>query len=375
MRRITVRFPQSSEDERRKRQKRGAAAALLIVATLLGASWASAPPPAPPKPVVTTQTVPAGPAIAPPPVLAPAKLVATPLQLTFGLTPAPQIVRVSNGGDLPLPLDAPTVRGKSFRLSSDCPPQLAKNESCGIAVVFDASVAGSARDMLTIGFAQISLTGTAPPRPPVDLQPLDFGQSVFGARGEPRRIRLTNFSATSMGIGEVEVPKPFRAIGDACSGAQLPPSGVCDVAVGFEPPAASAYEAELRIVGRRNELIARAALRGVAIAPKAVQPPSLPPVRLVIEPKQLDFGRIVSRKKTITITNPGPRAVRITDVTLAPDGVFKVESQCRGVVLQANQRCTVSVSVRLFHGAAAARVVVEYDGGSESAGISANTTP
>ena len=277
MRRITVRFPQRGEDERRKRQKRGASAALLIVATLLGAAWASAPSSAPPKPVVITQTIPVAvvATIAPPaatsapPVLTPAKLVATPLQLTFGLTPTPQIVRLSNGGDLPVALAAPSTRGKSFRVSSDCPGQLAKNESCGVAVVFDAAVAGSARDTLTIGSAQISLAGTAPPRPPVDLQPLDFGQRILGARGEPRRIRLSNFSPTSMSIGKVEVPQPFSAVSDSCSGAQLPPSGVCDVNIGFEPSAASAYEAELRIIGRRNELIARAALRGVAIAPKS----------------------------------------------------------------------------------------------------------
>jgi len=382
MRRITVRFPQVGEDERRKR-KRGASAALLMVVALLGASWASAPPPAPPKPVVITQTVPAAvtttaPATvaSAPPALTPAQLVVTPLDLAFGPMPAPQMVRVSNGGDLPLPLGTPSTRGKSFRVSSDCPPELAKNESCGVAVVFDAAVAGSARDTLTIGSARIPLAGTAPPRPPVDLQPLDFGQRAVGARGEPQAIRLSNFSAASMSIGKVEVPRPFRVLKDACSGAQLPPSGVCDVHVGFEPASASTYEAELRVVGRRNELIARAALRGVAVAaPRIVQPANLPPVKLDIDPRQLDFGRIVSRKKTVTITNPGLRAVRISDVTLEPAGVFNVESQCRGVVLQPGQHCTVSVSVRLFHGAAAARIVVHYDGGSESAGISADTTP
>ena len=67
--------------------------------------------------------------------------------------------------------------------------------------------------------------------------------------------------------------------------------------------------------------------------------------------------------------------MRIADVTLDPEGVFKVESHCRAVVLQANQHCTVSVSVRLFHGAAAARVIVHYDGGSESAGVSVTPTP
>lgn len=298
MRRITVSFPRSGEDERRKRQKRGAAAALLIVAALLGAAWASAPPP---KPIVITQTVtqtetvpvvqtnPPATATTAPPVLAPGKVVATPPRLLFGPTPAPQIVRVSNGGDLPLVLGAPSIRGKSFRLSSDCPAELAKNETCGVAVVFDASVAGSARDTLTIGSAQISLAGTAPPppRPPVEIRPPDLGHH--------------------------DVPVP----------------------------------------------------------PEIVQPSTLPPIRLDIEPKQLDFGRVVPRTKTIVVSNPGPRAVRVSDVTLEPLGVFKVESQCRGVVLQPNQRCTVSVSVPPFHGAAAGRIIVHYDGGSESAGVSA----
>src|SRR5436305_12178666 len=97
------------------------------------------------------------PPVTPPPPL-PAKLKVTPLKLDFsqpsdGYVPPPKIAQIRNGGDLPLAIPPPATNGRSFRLSNDCPPQLAKGESCGVAVVFDASVAGSPSGTVTVGGA------------------------------------------------------------------------------------------------------------------------------------------------------------------------------------------------------------------------------
>ena len=99
-------------------------------------------------------------------------------------------------------------------------------------------------------------------------------------------------------------------------------------------------------------------------------PKPLPPVKLEIEPKEIHFGAIFSRSKKITVHNPGPRAVRISDVYLLPKSVFNIKTDCRDKVLEVDARCEVNVSVRLFHRNAAASVIVQYDGGQQTAGVS-----
>src|SRR5436305_202851 len=280
MREIRIHFAPPDEDSRRRNQKRGAAGGLLFLGAILTAAWAGRPPkpsPPPPPPIVIEKTVTVfqtattatTATTAPTPPL-PARLLVAPAQLVFaqpddGSTPPPQLLRVRNSGELPLALSPPAARGRSFRVSNDCPPQLAKGESCGVAVSFDAAVAGSARDRLTIrgssGATEIPLSGTARTWPAVELQPLDFGRQIIGSHAEPRTLRVTNSAPSPIAIGTISIPSPFHTVSDHCTAARLLPGGTCDVVIDFDPTAVGAFDHEIAIPCRTSGVVARAAIR------------------------------------------------------------------------------------------------------------------
>jgi hypothetical protein len=388
MRSITIYL--GEPDERRKRkEKRGGAALVLIIGAVAAVIWASSS-----KPVAPVVTIPEGTAAAqsdagwqrdseepPPPVTEsvaappiPATLAVQPRQLAFqqqnGAVPAAQFIRVRNSGQSPLAFRGATTASTRFRPSTDCPPQLAADESCAVAVVFDPTPGRNATDTLTIrsdaGNVQIRLTGAAPPLPAFELPPIEFDPRIVGAGGEPRNVRLTNARLTALTPGPARVGAPFRIVKDGCQGATLPAGGGCDLAIDFDPPAAATYTGELTIAAPDGTLIARAPVRGIGtkVTPVAV--------KLQIEPRRLDFSALLPHSKRITVSNPNPRAVKITDVSIVPK-VFDVTTDCLDKPLEPNGRCSITVSRRMVVGAAVANIIVHYDGGEEIAGVSART--
>jgi len=385
MRSITIDLGELGD--RRRKEKRGGAALLVILGAVAATIWASAPKPVapvviPPTTTTTTQSdagwqrdseEPPPPAIEPaitPPT--PATLAVQPRQLAFqqqnGAVPAAQFIRVRNSGASPLAFRGVTTGSTRFRPSTDCPPQLAADESCAVAVVFDPTPGRNASDTLTIrsdaGNAQIRLTGSAPPLPPFELAPVEFDPRIVGAGGDPRRVHLTNPRLTTLTPGPARTGAPFRIVKDGCQGATLPGGGGCDILIDFDPPAAASYTGELTIAAPDGTLIARAPLRGsgTKVAPVAV--------KLDIEPRRLDFSALLPRSKRITVTNPSSRAVKITDVSITPK-VFDVTTDCLDKPLEPNGRCQITVSRRIVVGAAVADIIVRYDGGEEIAGVSA----
>lgn len=377
------------DDQRRRKQKRGGAALIVIIGAVAAMIWASAPKPV--EPVVVppttssaaqTDTVwqrdseeppppPIEPAITPP---APATLTVQPRQLAFqpqnGAVPAAQFIRVRNGGQSPLAFRGATTGSTRFRPSTDCPPQLAADESCAVAVVFDPTPGRNATDTLTIrsdaGNAQIRLTGAAPTLPPVELPPIEFDPRIVGAGGAPRTVRLTNPRLNALASGPARVGAPFRIVKDGCQGVVLPSGGGCDLVIDFDPPAVATYTGELRVAGTDGSLIARAPVRGSGTT--KVTPPA--PVKLDIEPRRLDFSTLLPHSKRITVSNPSSRAVKITDVSIVPNA-FDVTTDCLAKPLEPNARCSITVSRRTVVGAATANVIVRYEGGEEIAGVSA----
>lgn len=376
------------DDQRRRKQKRGGAL-VVVIGAAAAVIWASAPKPVepvvvPPATPPATQTdtgwqrdseepppPPIEPAVTPP---APATLTVQPRQLAFqpqnGAVPAAQFIRVRNSGQSPLAFRGATTGSARFRPSTDCPPQLAADESCAVAIVFDPTPGRNATDTLTIrsdaGNAQIRLTGAAPTLPPVELPPIEFDPRIVGAGGEPRTVHLANPRLNALASGPARVGAPFRIVKDGCQGVVLPSGGGCDLVVDFDPPAVATYTGELRIAGPDGSLIARAPLRGTGTK---ITPP-LAPVKLDIEPRRLDFSTLLPHSKRITVSNPSSRAVKITDVSIVPK-VFDVTTDCLEKPLEPNGRCSITVSRRMVVGAAIASVIVRYDGGEEIAGVSA----
>jgi hypothetical protein len=401
MRSITIHFGEA-ERQRKRRQRRGAAVGLIVLGAVGFATLAGRPAPVVLKPdstatiVTTTRTVSttttqatattditattdttATTVTVPPPVAA--TLAAQPRRLVFtqrkdGGVPAAQFIHVANTGDEPLGLGRPATRSTSFRVTADCPPKLAKHEACVVAALFDPTVAGNASDTLTIksggGTALIDLIGTATPPPAIELQPVDFGRQLLGVTGEAHGIRLTNSRGMPLAIGAVTVPLPFHLITDRCSGTRLLSGAACDLLVDFDPAAAATYDVELLITAADRSLAARAALHGIGISALVIK---LPPVKLIIEPRRIDFAGPVPRSKPIMVRNPGPRPANITDVVLSPSaGEFEIKTNCRGTLVP-NAECRIDIYLTAFNfKGGAANVIVKYDGTEDSAGVMAH---
>jgi len=362
-------------DDDSRRRKSGAAVLLIGLGLLFFAGWKS-------EPRVVTETVTVTQTVAvsqttsttsttstQPPPPTPPQLTVNRTELRFTQAVV-QLVRLTNLGDEPLTVARPAGGNASFPLSSDCSAPLAKNASCAIAVAFDPAVTGSSRGTIRInsngGTATIALVGEARPLPAIELQPIDFGKRLVGSSGETHTLRLSNSGAAPLAVRAAMTHSPFNVVRDGCEGMRLAAGGGCDVVVDFDPTAAGPQRDELRIDSPSGALIAHSALSGYAYVEV--------PVKLVLTPPQVDIPALERRRvQTIAVSNPGPRTAVIRDVKLVPnDGTFRIKDTCSGKTLAPNAppcRIDVILAGPVLHGAAIRKVVVTYDGGSESADV------
>jgi len=382
MRKIIIR----PAEESRRRASGGAIVGVIAIALVFFAASRNKPPvPLPPRATVTeTVTVTVTITVPPentsgstgssgstgPPL--PARLEVNRQQLSFN-GPALELVRISNAGEEPLAIDKPVSPHASFRLSSDCDAPLGKSDQCVVAVAYDDTVAGSMKTSLRIasngGDATVALIGNARRIPVVELKSLDFGKRAVGSTGETQSARFTNSSPLPINVGNASVPAPFHLVQDGCAGAKVAPGGNCDVVVDFDPTAPGVQSGELRIVAVAGNVIGHAAVSGYAY----VQPP----VKLVMNPPQIDFGMARERRiQTINVTNPGPRPAVIRGVQLVPPkGPFNIDDNCHDRTLAPNDKpCVIRVVLMrpAMRGGEMAKVVITYEGGQEIAGGTAH---
>ena len=245
---------------------------------------------------------------------------------------------------------------------------LQRMRRCAVAVVFDPTLGRNATGTMTIlsdaGNAQIHLTGIAPPLPPFELPPIDFDAADHRRRQASRARLRRHESAHDRTHARPRAGRPPFRIREG----RLPGTPCCRAVAAATSPSISIRPppritpAGLTIAGPDGTLIARASLRGTGtqVAPVAV--------KLDIEPRRLDFRALLPRAKSITVANPEfPRAVKITGVSISPQ-VFDLTTDCLDKPLEPNARCQIIVSRRTIVGAAAANIIVSYDGGEETSG-------
>jgi hypothetical protein len=390
VRQITIDLGDYVEEKKRRERRGGAVVAMLaIVAALVVVALPRTPPkplPVPipaPKPKPPPPPPPKPPPPPPPPAPTPAQLAPLPPALMFGVLPAgttspAQLVRIRNGGDEPLSITGVGARGDAFRMSQDCPPALAKNESCSAAIVFAPALAGAQRGSLTIrtngGTAAVALSGTARPIPPVDLGPTELGSAVADTPRPPRPVRFANGRPIPLALGKPRLSGPFAAVSDRCSGARVQPGDNCDVSVALTATGVGSFRGELRLFDVQGAAVAFSALSAETTPPRIVEVPPAP-AKVEITPRELAFTRRSRGRQPIVITNRGAKPVTITiEANGVPFGFVVDTKACNGKTLSPGEPCTVLVSALpvAYEKGSSMRILVNYEGHTEGASVLAH---
>jgi len=385
VREITIDVGEYVDDERRRRRRSGIIAGVAVIAALLviakpqpkpvaaPPAKTNMPPPPPPPPQPQPST-------APPPApahLAPLPQVLTFAPLTAGTTSPTKLVRIRNDGDEPLPLAGVAGRGDAFHVIHDCPQSLAKNESCSAAIVFAPSAAGPQRGELTVrvggSAAAVVLSGMARPNPPLDLGVLDFGSATAGTKRPPHALRFANGHAADVVVAKTNLSGgAFAVAADHCAGARVPPGGTCDVTLALTATDAGAFKAKIELLDAQNDIVAFAALAAETTPVRVVE---VPPARIDITPRQLDFTQRFRRtKQEVILTNRGGRATTVTvEANGAPFGFVIDLKACNGKTLAPGDACSIWVTALpiAYDRASLMRILVTYDGHTEGAAVQA----
>ncbi len=181
---------------------------------------------------------------------------------TVGTTSAPQIVSLSNTGNLIVTINLISVTGTNsadFAQTSNCGTSLTVGASCTISVTFTPTAAGpraaslSVSDNATGSPQKVALTGTATSNgvPTVTLTPtsLAFGSQAIGTSSPPQPATFTNTGTVTVSITSIAVigtnSGDFTE-SNTC-GTSLAVGASCTISVTFTPTAAGPRAASLSV--------------------------------------------------------------------------------------------------------------------------------
>jgi hypothetical protein len=176
----------------------------------------------------------------------PATDTLTPLALTFLQTQvttssAPQLVTLSNAGDVPLTLIAASLPTPSdFTVTNNCGTSLAAKSTCAFSVTFVPSATGTRTSTLTITDAVRSQTvalngiGIAPPGVSLSPATLTFAATGVGLTAPPQTLTLTNNGGLPLTLSNVAVSASFYLTSNTC-GSTLAANAACTLQVAFSP--------------------------------------------------------------------------------------------------------------------------------------------
>jgi hypothetical protein len=281
----------------------------------------------------------------------------SPTNLSFGsqnigTTSAPQVVLLTNTGNLNLTMSSIQVTGPNsgdFAQTNNCPASLLPSNSCSISVTFTPAAAGTRS-------AALNITDSAPNSPQivalagigngasVTLSPLGitFPSQYVGTSGLPQTVTVTNTGTSTLTITNVAASKADFGTLSNCSNA-VPPGANCTIGVFFDPTTS----------GTRNGIL-------IVTDNAADSPQSVP-----LSGAGQDFSMAPSGSPTATIS-PGQN-VNYT-VAVAPAGGFSqtVSLSCSGA--PAGATCSVPGSVTL-NGSGSTPVKVTVTTATTSGGL------
>jgi hypothetical protein len=273
----------------------------------------------------------------------------SPTSLNFGnqnvgTISAPQNVTLTNSGDAALNISGIVTTG-DFVQTNTCPVggSLAAESSCGIAVTFSPSAAGTRNGGVTITDSasnspqSVPLTGVGL-QPAVTLSPtgLNFGNQTVDITSTPQVSTLTNTGNGTLTITSINVTgtnKVNFAETNNC-GTSVPAGGSCNISVTFTPYAPANRTAAVSISDNAPNSPQSISLTGVGVLPA-----------VTFSQKSLTFPTQVvftnSKAKTVTLSNTGLGILKIASI--AATGPFAQTNTC-GTTVNPSASCTISVT-------------------------------
>lgn len=284
--------------------------------------------------------------------------------------PSPgQEVELSNAGQRALPVTAVQIEGEGaeqFAVTADgCTgTEVTSEAGCTLEVRFTPATTGTQRAWLVVeGVAanavRLPLLGQGI-APLLEVEPakLNFGRLTVGTRSRRETLRFANRGSAALQVSSVELKGrgsgDFVVHSDGCSGKTLGPNERCSLSCSFNPTAAGARSATLRLAGAQGALGPDVELNGRGL-------PQEP--QLDLDPERIDFAEVrvgtVSEVRKVTLKNDGTGPLTIRRLLLRADGgeeegaeneetpaavPFQVETRgCASRTLAPRQSCTVEV--------------------------------
>ena len=302
------------------------------------------------------------------------KVDISPSNLDFGISvggsPLKRSIVVSNNSpeDVDIwdvSMNAPDRSGFSY--DSQCPETLRSGEACNVIVTWLPTSKGLTQGVLTVehsgksGMAQTELQGTFQPpaagekgkndNEKVSVSPdsMDFGTSNGGIP-LVRSVVVSNHLPEAIKIQGVKLSAPEQAgftYKSECP-ETLPPEGMCNVIVTWQPTSRGLAQGVLAIQHSGRGDLVQTELKGLFQPPPAEEKGKDENAKVSVSSDSVDFGTSdggIPLVRSVVVSNHLPEAIKIQNVSLsAPEkSGFSYKSQCPET-LPSEDMCNVIVT-------------------------------
>ncbi|MBI4934230.1 MAG: choice-of-anchor D domain-containing protein [Actinobacteria bacterium] len=323
-----------------------------------------------------------------PPPPAPVAEISVPAGLTTFLTltgtsTAPEIVTVTNTGNLDLVISAVALMGGDpgdFTIVSDlCTGVVAPGASCDIGIAFTPGTPGLKVALLDIahnadgGDLQAVLLGTATAPVATVTAPaaVTAFTAIVGTTSAAQVVTVTNDGDALLNVSSATVggtdPTQFTIPSNGCT--VVAPGASCAITVAFRPTTAGAKAAQL-VIAHDAGADSVVALAGTGTAP----------IASITAPAALTtFTAAVGGTSTsvnVTVTNTGTANLQVNGATLGGTNPtnFAITNNCTVAIAPAGS-CTIAVVFRpLTTGPKSAQLTISHNAGANSVVALAGTT-
>ena len=194
---------------------------------------------------------------------------------------------------------------------------------------------------------------------------LNFGAAYPFNTTAPQIVTFTNGSTLAVNVNDISLagnnPGDFQIVANQCAGATVPPGGICQIALAFQPTVTGPRTAVLRLLSDTTGASQTLPLSGIGLMPTPF---------VCFSPGNLAFGNqfvgTTSLVQSIVVSNCGSAALVVTNHVLsgANSADFTLVSyNCEGGSIPAGGVCTVGASFAPTGNGARVATLTLYDNG------------
>jgi len=262
----------------------------------------------------------------------PATDALSPLKLTFGAQQVdtasiPQLITLSNTGDLPLTLIAAQITSGDFTVVNACGNSLNPRSTCSMNVAFAPKNVGPLSGTLSVSdqyrTQTVALNGIGIAPPGVSLAPFStvvFPPTGVGLQSASQTITLTNNVGTPLSIQGISLTGDFVILPNSSTcGANVAPDAACVLQIAFSPTVGGPRTGSLKVTDSAGNSPQTLSLTGPGV----------------------DFSLTTNGITSVSITN-GQNAVFPLLLSSASNVSGTVTFTCAGI--PANSTCNITPS-------------------------------